>query len=74
MSGSSKTHDPRFEKHEYTMKCINCGKIYRQLVIKRLNGHGSISQDICPYCKAINERSTEEQYTNFKLDHGKDGK
>ena len=56
-----------FEENNSIVKCSHCNKKYIQEQIDQMPGFREVDEDICPYCYAVNGRSGEVDYLNYKI-------
>ena len=57
-----------FDENTQTVKCPHCNRKYIQEQIEQTPGDREVSDDVCPYCHAVNDRSGDVEYINHKID------
>lgn len=55
-------------REEQVVTCKNCGKKYRVVAEEQIAGFRDMSYDECPYCKNINGRSMQWDYSTYRID------
>lgn len=56
-----------YAEWDQIVKCLKCGKPYKQHVEEQVPGFRDKDYDICPYCQHENGSSMEKEYFNAKL-------
>lgn len=57
-----------FEENTDIVKCPHCNRKYVQEQFEQTPGDREVSNDVCPYCHAVNGRSGDVEYINHKID------
>lgn len=56
-----------FYEHEGVVVCSHCYRLYKQLIEEQIPGFREVNDDICPYCKKSNGRSSDVEFYNYVL-------
>lgn len=57
-----------YESWANQVTCPACGKVYLQQCEDQVPGFRDRSEDICPYCKALNGSSMSVEYSNYPIE------